>query len=338
MNIVKFKDVVLTEENAPLLSQAQRELFNTKYKGKYTYAVDWLYCVLLEDMTYVQYMDASREVNVDEFDHIAYDLLKDFVDVEVTEQVNDVAIYKAANKYSSDSDITIDELKVFRTWLAQYLLSFDQDEEGKQQYKLFDDQVTHMLQYYSKDMYDDVIKYLSSFSSPLVSLGTVTSACGCNSIGTIGGVVTQSYVQQNVLSKSNCGCDTSALTGNSVVNTCDPVLIYRQNIYMKMVEVFSKIDFWSQFSKLFIQDFKKYVDNILSYNFTLTTSSFVSVFADCECLTQADAEQQKNQAILRDLSKSLQYMIDNQISGHKNFIMNTLTQWSSLLYEMMYWK
>ncbi len=352
MNIIKFKDIILSKENAPQLTREQRELFNSTFKGKYAYAVDWLYCVPLEEMSNNEYIEASQSLANEEFGNIEvvepialknftnimYSLLIDYVDVEMTEEANDISLYIAANKYSSDSDITIDELKIFRRWLALYLLSFDQDETGKQQKKIFNDTTTHMLQYYAQDMYDDVIRYLNDFSSPLVSLGTVTSACGCNSIGTIGGTVTQSYIQQNVISKSNCGCDTSALSGNVSLNTCDPIFIYRKNIYMKMIEVFSNIDFWKQFSNIFLNDFKRYIDNIISNNFTLTTSQFVSVFADCGCLTQADTEQRKNQAILNDLSKSLQYIIDKQISGHRNFIMNSFVQWSSLLYEKMFWK
>ena len=30
MNIVKFKDIILTEENAPELTQEQRDIFNEK--------------------------------------------------------------------------------------------------------------------------------------------------------------------------------------------------------------------------------------------------------------------------------------------------------------------
>ena len=279
-----------------------------------------------------------------DFDNIPYDLLKDLliegesiIDVEKTDLANDVTYYLASNKYNPDSDITLEELKNFRTWLATYLLAFDQDEEGEQKYTLYDDNTTHMLQYYVSGMYDDVVKYLSAFNSPLVSLSSTTSACGCNGIGTVGGLVTQNYIQNNVVSKANCGCDTSALAGKYSISSCDPIMIYKRNIYIKMVETFSKIDFWTQFASLFLVDFKKYIDGIIGYNLPLTTSQFVSVFADCGCLSQADAEQQKNIAILKELSKSLQYIIDNEVSGHKNFIQNAFTQWSSLLYENMQW-
>lgn len=344
MNIVKFRDVILTEENASQLTAEQRELFNTKLRNKYTYTVNWLYIVAMEDMSQEQYVRSSQDNDVEEFDNISYDLLKNIIidgksviDIDKTMLANDITYYLASNKYSPDGDITLDELKNFRTWLATYLLTFDQDEEGEQKYVLYDDSVTHMLQYYAKGMYDDVVKYLSAFSSPLVSLNSTTSACGCNGIGTVGGLVTQSYIQNNVVAKSNCGCDTSALSGNYSLSSCDPIMIYKRNLYIKMVEVFSKIEFWNQFTRTFLIDFKKYIDGIINYDLPLTTSQFVSVFADCGCLNQADAEQQKNIAILKDLSKSLQYIIDSDVSGHKNFIQNSLTQWSSLLYENMQW-
>ena len=346
MNIVKFKDIILDAETAPQLTSEQIDLFNTKFRGRYVYSINWLYCVAIEDMSVTDYILTSQSlVEPTSFDYIDYTLLEQIVideqsivDVDSTNTANDPTPFLVANKYAPDGDITLDELKNFRTWLAEYLLAFDQDEDGKRKNGIYSDEVTHMLEYYYRGMYDDVIKYLTSFSSPLVSLGTKTSACGCNAIGTVGGVVTKNYVQQNVVSKSNCGCDTSALAGNYTINACDPIMIYRRNVYMLMVEVFSKIDFWSQFGNIFLADFKKYIDGIIGANLPLTTSQFVSAFADCGCLSQADAEQQKNQAILKDLSRSLQYMIDSEVSGHKNFVQNSLIQWSSLLYENMQWK
>ncbi len=338
MNIVKFEDIILDEYNAQQLDPIKRAFFNCKFKGKYAYAINWKYIVALEDISVEQYVEISRNpALIEDISYLLYDDVVEYTDAERTENANSITYFVAANQYTTDQDITIDELKKFRTWLATYLLAFDQGSDDEQDHNLYDDNTTHMLQYYAGGMYDDIIKYLSAFDSPLVALSSNVSACGCNGIGTVGGLVTQKYIQQNILSKNNCGCDTSAIQGNYSLSTCDPVMIYRKNIYVFMVETFSKIDFWMQFTPLFIADFKKYIDNIISNNLSLTTSQFVSAFADCGCLSQADAEQQKNQAILKDLSKSLQYIIDNEVSGHKNFIANSLTQWSSLLYENMYW-
>lgn len=271
-----------------------------------------------------------------DFDYISYSLLTEYVDIEETSNANSVVLFLAANKYSSDEDITVEELKKFRTWLATYLLYFDQDDEGKQQYKIFDEETTHMLLYYKKEMYDDVIKYLSKFSDQTFTLVSTVSSCGCNSLGTVGGTVVNTLPYTN-LKMTSCGCNTNALSGNKAIDRCDPIMIYRKNIYLKMVKTFSVIDFWKTFGKNFLTDFKKYIDGIIKLNLPLTTSTFISTFADCGCLNQADAEQLKNISILKDLSRSIQYLIDDQESGNKNFIQNTLQSWSSLLYESMRW-
>jgi len=334
MNIIKFKDVILSAEDLE-----QYELFNTKFKGKYAYVVNWEFVVAIEDVSTGMFVELSRDIErVPEFDNIPLiDIPVSAIDEENTEKANSVISFLAANKYTSDDDITIDELKKFRQWLATYLLAFDQDEHGKQQYQLFDDEVTHMLLYYKHDMYDYVIKYLSKFSDQSFTLVSSVSSCGCNSLGTAGGTVVKT-IPHSQLQVSQCGCNTQALTGTQVLEGCDPVGIYRKNIYLKMYNTFSIIEFWTQFSKDFLGDFKKYIDGIIKLDLPLTSSTFVSSFADCGCLSQADAEQQRNISILRDLSKSLQHMIDDEVEGNKNFIQNSLSQWSSLLYESMRWQ
>lgn len=337
MNIVKFKDIILTTDNAPDLTEEQRTLFNTKFKGKYTFVVNWVYVVALEDMSLDQFIETSKDTeHITEYDYLLLSDVELIIDFDNTYKVNSVVSYLAANKYTTDSDITIDELKKFRTWLATYLLAFDQNTEGQQQYKLYDDDTTHMLIYYKQEMYDDVIKYLSKFSDQTFTLVSTVSSCGCNSLGTVGGTTVKTLPYTNI-QKTSCGCNTSTVSGTQVLNGCDPINIYRKNVYLKMVNTFSIIDFWTQFSDDFLSDFKKYIDGIIKLNLPLTTSTFVSSFADCSCLTEAEAEQQRNMSILGDLSKSIQFIIDRQIDGHKNFIQNSLSQWSSLLYEKMRW-
>lgn len=337
MNLVKFKDIILTEENMPDFTPEQRDLFNSKFKGKYTYVVNWEYVIALEDISEQRFIEYSRDIElIPDDSYLRLDDIEFAIDWETTYKANSVVSYLAANKYTTDDDITIDELKKFRTWLATYLLAFDQDTQGKQQYKLYDDDVTHMLEYYKNEMYDSVIKYLSKFSDQTFTLVSTVSSCGCNSLGTVGGTVVKTLPHTNI-QKTSCGCNTATVSGNQIVNACDPVAIYRKNIYLKMVNTFSIIEFWTQFSDDFLKDFKKYVDGIIKLNLPLTTSDFVSDFADCGCLTDAQAEQQRNISILNDLSKSIQFMIDRQVDGHKNFILNSLSQWSSLLYENMRW-
>ena len=50
MNIIKFKDIILDSTNAPDLTEEQRENFNTKYRDRFAYSVNWKYIAALEDI------------------------------------------------------------------------------------------------------------------------------------------------------------------------------------------------------------------------------------------------------------------------------------------------
>lgn len=334
MNIIKFNDIILSAED-----MEQYEIFNQKFKGKYAYAVNWSYAVSFDDISTTQYIELSKDPGLlPEYDHISIvDIPAKAIDLDNTTKANSITLFSAANKYTSDEDITVDELKKFRKWLATYLLAFDRDGEGKSQYKLYDDETTHMLLYYEEDMYDQVIKYLSKFSDQSFTVVSTVSVCGCNSLGTAGGTVVKTLPHTQI-QMTKCGCNTAAVSGAQTIEGCDPIGIYRKNIYLKMINTFSIIEFWRQFSDDFLNDFKRYVDRVIKLNLPLTTSTFVSTFAECGCLSQADAEQARNISILTDLSKALQFMINKDIDGHKNFIQNTLRQWSSMLYEQMRWE
>ena len=48
-------------------------------------------------------------------------------------------------------------------------------------------------------------------------------------------------------------------------------------------------------------------------------------------------EQTSLQIILKKLSESLQYIAEEQLTGHKNYITDSFKEWSEKLYEMMEW-
>ena len=239
-----------------------------------------------------------------------------FIEHDKTDNANSVVRFMRFNKFVPDSDITIDELKKFRKWLAEFLLSLDQDEDGKQLNILFDDNTTHMLLYYAKDMYDDVVKYLQQF------------------------VPKQTNDAINSLNLNKCGCQSSTnniLSLYSSINLCDPLNSYRKAIYEKMVNVFSDIDFWKQFDVEMLAEIKRYVDGIIKLNLPLVSSDWVSDLYDCGCLSDENSSQERLIGILKDFSKSLGYLI-NEEASHNNFIGDTLNKWSSMLYEKMRWE
>jgi hypothetical protein len=287
-----------------------------------------------EDGTY------PKPYGVPSFDVYDYNVLP-YVDVTETDIINNTMDFRLKNKYVTDPDITVDELKLFRTWLTQSLLNMDKSDfmqpsnppdpsnppiqpplendqidgvllvNSGQRYYLFNELETHVLEYYANNMYDSTIKILSNFSGDSVSLTDIhKTSCNCNNT------------------------DLSALY-NLNINACNPIEIYKKNIYEKMVVMFSDINFWSRLAPEFIREFKVYIDNIINLNFKLVKSNWQSTFIDCSC--DGSKEQENALEILKRLSNSLGYMKDGDINGHKNYITTSLLDWAKWLYEDMQW-
>ena len=310
MNIVKYKDIYL--KDIADLSQEDMDWFNQNLKGKYAYAVNWRWVFTLESLKMSDYISRSKANNPEnpegEDDIDWYDISKfeDFQDEEFTIKANSVEKYLALNKFSSDSEITLEDAKKFRTWLASTLLEI-KDRESMEKGE------DTMLGYYAGGMYDSTIDNLSIFSNSEVQYGVLgTSTCGCTKTGSIG-----------------------SLTVGSV---CDPVAIYRKGIYDLMVKLWSDNRYWTDLeSDDFLLEFKRYIDAIVSYNLPLYTSDWTTVFSDCTCLNDSEALQSAGIGAMRNLSKALQYMIDGDVKGHKNFIDSSFRVFASQYYERMYW-
>lgn len=282
--------------------------FNTSLKGKYAYWVHMRYIVSFSDITLNDYISYEENINLlTESQNISYlDTYNtenfEYIDFETTNKINDIYEYEMKNSYTTDEDITMEEIKKFRTWLATELLNFN----------ISDNVEKHILNYYKHNMVDSAIDALLIFG-----------ATGTN---------------YNNININKCGCsgttDLSSLY-NSSISICDPISIYRKNIYNKMVEMFSNIDFWKQLPPEFILTFKHYIDNIIKTGLPLQKNQYISSLTDCACVS--DHTQSEGMTILNNLSQSLQYIYDNNILGHKNYIKDALYNWSSILYEDMYW-
>lgn len=304
MNIVKFKDIYLTQENADYLTENEIYLFNKWFKGRYAYVVNWTWCVPFEVMTESEYVLVSEQNIIGEYVNLLYSSVLNLVDQSTTSRINSVELYKNLNKFVSDDEITLDELKNFRNWMAENLLEIRTN---------FVSGEFEMLSYYKDDMFDQVIKSLSLFTT--------------NTQPTL------TYVNQK-----SCNCMTSNVKSNmTITNQCDTVSEYRRGIYNRMVELFSDYTYWNDLGG-FIAEFKRYIDGIISYNLPLYTSQYVNVFDDCTCASQTDALQQRGIRAMKNLSQALQYIIDNDVTGHKNFINTSLNVFASEYYEMMKWK
>jgi len=221
------------------------------------------------------------------------------------------------NAKANTSDLTVDQLKVFRTWLAQTLLENTPLLEERSDY----DTITTMLEYYKNNMYSPVIKALSDMKDyikeqPLVIGQTqhtglqISSGCGC-----MGGMPALGY------------------TGNTVV--CDPIQLYRNAMYNYMVKTFSDIQYWMDQVEI-CTDMKAYIEGILAVGLPLSTS-VVDPYADCTCSSVNGAEEQRYRTMLKNLIQALEYIITNKVSGNRNMITTAFTDWATYLYESMYW-
>lgn len=313
MNIVKFRDIYL-ETNDSSLTTSDIENFNANLRGKYAYVVNWKWVVPMSKMSETEFVNASvldssqgtEDIpnNLIPFGAIQLDKISDYVDHSETEITNNVSRYLKLNEFVSDSDITIDDAKKFRQYLAEQLLAIKYE---------FVKGETQMLNYYKDNMYDSVVDSLTIFTE-------------------------NNQVQLLYIGKKSCDClTTKGLQGQAVVNgQCDPIYEYRRGVYSKMVELFSDYNYWIGLGGLCI-DFKKYIDAIIKYNLPLFISSNINVFDDCTCTSRTDSLQERGINTMKNLSLALQYIIDSDVDGHKNFINEALSVFASQYYERMYW-
>lgn len=249
-------------------------------------------------------MNITKEDILNQWSWLPYDKLMNYVDIVETDRVNNLDKYKAFNEFTP-SELTIEQIKKFRTWLASTIISFN---------IAYDAPTSHMLNYYAGGMYDDVVSALTMFGTSISATSVL-----------------------NTPTTSSCGCSNGVSVSLTNANICDSLEIYRRKIYEAMVKTFSVIDFWLDFDPEFLQMFKLYIDNIIKLNLPLTTSQYQTDFVDCTCQLKGNTEQEINIQRLTRLSKSLQYMIDGEIKGNRNYITTSLTDWATYLYERMEW-
>lgn len=322
MNIIKFKDIIKPGDDA----------FNTLLKGKYAFWIQMRYVVPLDMLDSEDYILAEQNPTVLKTisEMVFWDLhescnavLDVYIDDTETENINSVAQLRCANNLSTSSDLTISDIKKFRTWLASELLKMDQNDSGMQCFDLFDENFTHVLQYYAGGMYDKVLGWLSEFGieEPAIKSlkkTTTTKSCSCG---------------------NSTDSNLSSLY-DTTLSQCDTIEIYRKNIYKAMVDKFSDIDFWAGFTTEFLSIFKSMIDNILCAGLPLTVSDFASDYAECVCISGTCGTGcgcNADRRILENLSSALGLIITDEVSGHRNAIGDAFETWAITLYESMEW-
>lgn len=317
MNIVKLKDIVMPSE------YRMSRFFNENLKGKYAYWVKMRYIFPMNSLdykTYIQYeqLDTVYMLGPDILPHIdlyseeccMYDFAQEYIDHDATELANAVNDYHTANEYVADADIDITKLRKFRSWLANEILMFNTSVDGNYLDNLSVNQI-HMLEYYKGGMYNEVVKQLTVFGSDN-AFNIPASSTGCCSCNNVSGLYT--------------------LTNPY---TCNALDIYTKNIHNLMVQTFEVADFWMQFNKDFIRVFKKYIDNVIKTGMVINIQDTPVIYTSCNCSNNA---MNATNELLQNLSTALQYMIDDVVKQHSNFIHDALYNWAEQLYDKMSWE
>ena len=267
----------------------------------------------------------TKNTIIDQYPWFYLHELAEYVDENDTEKVNAIHKYIEYNSFTPDKELTLEQIKRFRTWLATVLFNLLSPEPDVEKNTIA------MLNYYKNEMNDNVIDTLASFHVDMPQVGIYTAGVqGVTGIDIISSI-----------KKSPCSCTKSSLAAMlaqpSSVSVCDPIAIYRRALYSQMVDVFSDINFWMEREKELLLEIKRYIDAIIKLNLPLTASQYVSELYDCNCLTSTDSAQERLMSILKNLSTAFDYMANDKVTGNKNFIGDTLNQWAAKLYEIMRW-
>jgi hypothetical protein len=314
MNIVKLKDILMPSE------YGISNFFNENLKGKYAYWIQMRYIFPLNSLDYKKYKQ-YEQYNADDFlssgilPHIdlyseecsMLDFAQNYIDHNATELANSITNYKVANDYVADYDIDINKLRKFRSWLANELLILNTDDNGEYLDTLNNNQI-HMLDFYKNNMYNEIVKQLSIFGvDNSFSISSMNSQCGC--------------------------CNNTSDLVLSNTSLCNALDIYIKNLHNLMVQTFEDVNFWMQFNKEFIVVFKKYIDNIIKTGMVVKNNDNSPLYYVCSCNNTNTTE-----LLLKNLSDALQYIINDDIKGHLNFIHDALYNWAEQLYDKMSWE
>lgn len=239
MNLIKFKDNIRPGD----------AYFNTYLKDQYAYWVRMRYVIPMSVISIHDYVSLERDIDLlKTLDPIYWDLedpsdLKAYIDEVETNKINDPKTYEHHNRYVCDPDITTDEVKKFRTWLATQLLE-NRTNNWKEE---------RVFQYYVGGMMDDTVRWFVETNTNTNTFQQVTTTpCGCGQV--------------------------SAQSTNSL-RVCDPLLIYRESIRNQMMALFSDLYFWLGLPLPLLKEIKIYLDHITRLGLQLRKTD--DRFIDC---------------------------------------------------------
>lgn len=239
MNLIKFKDNIRPGD----------AYFNTYLKDQYAYWVRMRYVIPMSVISIHDYVSLERDIDLlKTLDPIYWDLedpgdMKAYIDEVETNKINDPKTYEHHNRYVCDPDITTDEVKKFRTWLAQQLLQ-NRTNDWKEE---------RVFKYYVGGMMDDTVRWFAEINTNTNTFQPITTTpCGCGQVST-----------QNPNS----------------LRVCDPLLIYRESIRNQMMALFSDLYFWLGLPLPLLKEIKIYLDHITRLGLQLKKTD--DRFVDC---------------------------------------------------------
>lgn len=239
MNLIKFKDNIRPGD----------AYFNTYLKDQYAYWVRMRYVIPMSVISISDYVSLERDIDLlKTLDPIYWDLedpgdMKAYIDEAETNKINDPKTYEHHNRYVCDPDITTDEVKKFRTWLAQQLLQ-NRTNDWKEE---------RVFKYYVGGMMDDTVRWFAEINTNTNTFQQVTT--------------------------SPCGCGQVSTQSTNNLKVCDPLLIYRESIRNQMMALFSDLYFWLGLPLPLLKEIKIYLDHITRLGLQLRKTD--DRFIDC---------------------------------------------------------
>ena len=246
MNLIKFKDNIRPGD----------AYFNTYLKDQYAYWVRMRYVIPMSVISISDYVSLERDIDLlKTLDPIYWDLedpgdgngsfgdMKAYIDEVETNKINDPKTYEHHNRYVCDPDITTDEVKKFRTWLAQQLLQ-NRTNDWKEE---------RVFKYYVGGMMDDTVRWFAETNTNTNTFQQVTT--------------------------TPCGCGQVSTTSPNNLKVCDPLLIYRESIRNQMMALFSDLYFWLGLPLPLLKEIKIYLDHITRLGLQLRKTD--DRFIDC---------------------------------------------------------
>lgn len=239
MNLIKFKDNIRPGD----------AYFNTYLKDQYAYWVRMRYVIPMSVISIHDYVGLERDIDLlKTLDPIYWDLedpgdMKAYIDEAETNKINDPKTYEHHNRYVCDPDITTDEVKKFRTWLAQQLLQ-NRTNDWKEE---------RVFKYYVGGMMDDTVRWFAEINTNTNTFQQVTT--------------------------SPCGCGQVSTQSTNNLKVCDPLLIYRESIRNQMMALFSDLYFWLGLPLPLLKEIKIYLDHITRLGLQLRKTD--DRFIDC---------------------------------------------------------